>query len=166
MAQLEYGYKLAPGVAGGLFDLSNYDVVARRNEEANGTMKFGYGVVTGTKAGTSVKLPVKASTAAQFEGITVYNANRELDTEGNNNLGKNSELSVMKYGKVWARVAPTATVAYGTQVALVTDGANAGTFTDAADATADLSKVAVQGRFVSEVSDGLAVIELVNSLNA
>ena len=163
MAQLSYGYNIPAGIAGGIYGLENYDIVARLNDEATGTMKFGVGVVQGEKAGHSVKLPVEGSTAAQFEGIVVYNANRELTYEGANNLRKGTPLSIMNYGKVWVRVGKSANVAYGADAHLITKGEEAGCFTTSADAA---TKVAIKGRFITEVTDGLAVVELFNSKNA
>ena len=163
MAQLSYGYEIPAAVAGGIYGLENYDIVARLNDEATGTMKFGVGVVQGASAGKSVKLPVADSTAALFEGIVVYNANRELTYDGANNLRKGSPLSIMNYGKVWVRTGANAKVTYGAEAHLITSGDEAGCFTTSAD---ESTKVAIKGRFITEVSDGLAVVELFNSKNA
>lgn len=163
MGQLSYGYSIPAGVAGGIYGLEHYDIVARLNDEATGKMKFGVGVVQGAKAGNSVKLPVADSTVAQFEGVVVYTANRELTYEGATNLRKGTPLSVMNYGKVWVRVGESASVAYGADAYLIVDGDEAGCFTTSEDAA---TKVAVKGRFITEVTDGLAVVELFNSKNA
>ena len=162
MSQLSYGYNTPAGIAGGIYGLENYDIVARMNDEATGTMKFGLGVVQGANAGKSVMLPVSASTSAQFEGVTVYTANRELSYDGANNLRKGTPLSVMNYGKVWVRVGESADVVYGKDAYLITDGDEAGCFTTSAD---EATKIAVRGRFITEVSDGIAVVELFNSKN-
>lgn len=163
MAQLSYGYSIPAGVAGGIYDLAHYDIVARLNDEETGKMKFGVGVVQGANAGKSVKLPVADSTAVQFEGIVVYTANRELTYDGATNLRNNSPLSVMNYGKVWVRTGESANVTYGADAYLITSGDEAGCFTTSAD---EATKVAVKGRFITEVTDGLAVVELFNSANA
>lgn len=163
MAQLDYGYSIPAGVAGGIYGLENYDIVARLNDEETGKMKFGVGVVIGENAGKSVKLPVEGATAAQFEGIVVYTANRELTYEGATNLRKGTPLSVMNYGKVWVRTGENADVAYGAEAFLITAGAEAGCFTTTGDSA---TKVAVKGRFITDVTDGLAVVELFNSKNA
>ena len=162
MAQLSYGYAIPAGVAGGIFGLENYDIVARLNDEKTGTMKFGVGVVQGENAGKSVKLPVAGSTAAQFEGIVVYTANRELTYEGATNLREGTPLSIMNYGKVWVRTGEDAAVVYGADAYLITSGDEAGCFTTSEDAA---TKVAIKGRFITEVADGLAVVELFNSKN-
>jgi len=57
MGQKSYGYKTAKGVAGGIYDLTRHEVNSRRCEEADGVLSFGLGVVTGTSAGTQIKLP-------------------------------------------------------------------------------------------------------------
>lgn len=163
MAQLSYGYNIPAGVAGGIYGLENYDIVARLNDEETGKMKFGVGVVQGAKAGNSVKIPVVGSTAAQFEGVVVYTANRELTYEGDTNLRKGTPLSIMNYGKAWVRTGESAAVTYGADAYLITDGDEAGCFTTSGDGA---TKVAVKGRFITEVTDGLAVVELFNSKNA
>ena len=163
MAQLSYGYDIPAGVAGGIYGLENYDVVARLNDETTGTMKFGVGVVIGENAGKSVKLPTSTDTSAQFEGVVVYTANRELTYDGATNLRKGTPLSIMNYGKVYVRTGASAKATYGAEAYLITDGAEAGCFTDSTDSA---TKVAVKGRFLTEVTDGLAVVELYNSKNA
>ena len=163
MAQLSYGYDIPAGVPGGIYGLENYDVVARLNDETTGTMKFGVGVVIGENAGNSVKLPTSTDTSAQFEGVVVYTANREFTYDGATNLKKGTPLSIMNYGKVWVRTGDNAKAAYGAEAYLITDGAEAGCFTDSTDTA---TKVAVKARFLTEVTDGLAVVELFNSKNA
>lgn len=160
--QTAYGYNTPAGVPGGLFDLSNNDIVARSNEAETGKMKFGLGVTQGTDAGVGVKIPVSADTVDRFEGITVYQASTELDREGKIAIPNKATLSIMNYGKVYARVASSATVTYGSTAYLVTDGDEAGCFTNKDDATAT-SKVEIKGRFITAASDGLAVIELFNA---
>ena len=163
MAQLSYGYNIPAGIAGGIYGLENYDIVARLNDEETGKMKFGVGVVQGANAGKSVKVPVSGATAAQFEGVVVYTANRELTYEGATNLRKGTPLSIMNYGKVWVRVGESASVVYGADAYLITNGDEAGCFTTSAD---EATKVAIKGRFITEATDGLAVVELFNSKNA
>ena len=163
MAQLNYGYDIPAGVAGGIYGLENYDIVARLNDEATGKMKFGVGVVQGANAGKSVKLPVADSKAAQVEGVVVYTANRELTYEGATNLRKGTPLSVMNYGKVWVRTGENAAVTYGKSAYLITSGDEAGCFTTEAD---EATKVAINGVFITDVTDGLAVVELFNGKNA
>lgn len=163
MAQLSYGYDIPAGVAGGIYGLENYDIVARLNDEETGKMKFGVGVVQGANAGKSVKVPASGATAAQFEGVVVYTANRELTYEGATNLRKGTPLSIMNYGKVWVRVGESASVAYGADAYLITNGDEAGCFTTSAD---EATKVAIKGRFITDATDGLAVVELFNSKNA
>ena len=50
-AQTSYNQKMSHGVAGGLYDLTNHTVDTRTNEETDGKVRFGLGVVAGTAAG-------------------------------------------------------------------------------------------------------------------
>ena len=63
-AQTSYGFGFPKGVAGGLFDLSAHEVSTRQTEGEN--ISFGIGVVTGTNAGTDVKIPTSATTSAEL----------------------------------------------------------------------------------------------------
>ena len=65
--QKTYSYATGKGVAGGIYDMFHYPVDSRFNEEENGKLHFGVGVVTGKVPGSSVALPTSASTADNFE---------------------------------------------------------------------------------------------------
>lgn len=168
MAQLTYNYFGAKGSAGGIVDLAPYAIDTFLNEEANGVLKHGVGVVTGTKAGVDVKRPVAASTAATFEGITVNNRTTEYDLDGNLAVRNKAAIGVMRYGRVYARVATGATPEYGDKVYLIPTGDEAGYVTDAADngksGDAKVSYLAIKGRFLGGVDATVQVapVELFN----
>lgn len=163
-AQTRYGYSSPIGSAGGIVDLAPYAIDTFLNEEDNGKVKFGMGVVTGTKKGINVKLPVKASTAANFEGVTVNRRTTESDMEGEVSLRKSASIGVMRYGRIYVRVAKTAKPGYGDPVYLITDGDEAGCFTNASGDTA----IAVKARFLGGVDSSaqIAAVELFNEAQA
>ena len=76
-AQLDYGYSTPKGVAGGKVDIAYDEVITRKNEEADGVLKYGMAAMIGTSKGTGVKVPVTGATADQIEGIVLHAANTE-----------------------------------------------------------------------------------------
>ena len=82
-AQNRYGYSTPIGSAGGIVDLAPYAIDTFLNEEENGVMKFGLGVVKGSNPGVNIALPTEAATAGDFEGITTNNRTTEYDMDGN-----------------------------------------------------------------------------------
>lgn len=162
-AQTTYGFATPRGVAGGLVDLSNYDIVTRLNEASDGAMKFGVGVVHGTSAGSQVKLPVAGSTAAVFEGVVVNSHSAEMDMSGDVSLKKNVSVGVLRYGKVWVRVPSAVAPAYGDNVYLIVSGDDTGSFTK----TAGSNTVAINARFIGGkgTSGAVAPAEFYNQSN-
>lgn len=171
-AQTRYGYSSPIGAAGGIVDLAPYAIDAFLNEEDTGKMQFGMGVVTGSKKGTGIKLPVKASTAANFEGVTTNRRTTEYDVEGDLKLRKAATIGVMRYGRIYVRVAPGVKPGYGDSLYLITEGDEAGCFTNAAASTesgsADKATIAIKGRFLGGVdtSAQIAAVELFNEAQA
>ena len=130
-AQKSYNFSTPCGVAGGLYDLTDKVIDARRNEENNGVLGFGYGVVVGTTAGTDVKLPAGSElTAATFEGITVNGFTSEENMSGDVVLLKNATVGVLSFGRIWAKVVHGLTIAYGDKVYLVVSGDDKGKFSN------------------------------------
>lgn len=154
--QTKYGFKTAKGIAGGIYDMHHYPVDSRFNEEPNKVLRFGVGVVPGTIPGSNVKLPTAESTAAQFEGVVLNGYDRQQDLEGKLFIQNNQNVSVMRRGRVWVRLATGAVPAYGSPVCMVTDGDEAGCFTTEGGVT-------IPGRFIGTASggtDGVAPVEL------
>lgn len=166
-AQTRYGYSSPIGSAGGIVDLAPYAIDTFLNEEENGKVKFGMGVVTGTNKGSGIKLPVKGSTAANFEGITVNRRTTESDMEGAVSLRKSASIGVMKYGRIYVRVAKTVKPGYGDALYLIAEGEEAGCFTNAAG-TGTPATFAIKGRFLGGVdaSAQIAAVELFNEAQA
>ena len=156
-AQTTYNFDTQRGIAGGIYDLSPYAIDTFLNEENDGVMKFGVAVVSGTTAGTLVKLPVSDSTG--IEGVSVNNLTTEYNLSGVLNIRKNASIGVMRYGRIWVRVATGATPEYGDPTYVVKTSAEFGYFTDSSSST-----LAVKGRFLSgkDPVSGLAVVELFN----
>lgn len=153
MAQLEYGYSIPKGVAGGKVDLACDEVVTRLNEAEDGKMKYGMGAVVGTSAGSSVKVPAAASDV--FEGVVLYLPNTEQDMNGKVVVKKDASLGIVKHGKVWVRLATDVTPTYGADVYVVATGTEAGYFT-----TASEGNIKTGAKFGNLVDGSIAVIEL------
>lgn len=170
--QTRYGYSSPIGAAGGIVDLAPYAIDAFLNEEDTGKMQFGMGVVTGSKKGTGIKLPVKASAAANFEGVTTNRRTTEYDVEGDLKLRKAATIGVMRYGRIYVRVAAGVKPGYGDSLYLITEGDEAGCFTNAAASTEsgsnDKATIAIKGRFLGGVdtSAQIAAVELFNEAQA
>lgn len=171
-AQTTYNHSSPIGSPGGIVDLTPHAIDSFLNGEKTGVMKFGVGVVQGATPGTNITLPVAASTAAVFEGITVNNRTTEYDMEGKAHLRKGKAIGVMRYGRIYARVSETATPAYGKPLYLIQSGDEAGYFTDSADngKTGDekVNYIAVKGRFLGTVDSTtqIAAVELYNTPNS
>ena len=83
----------------------------------------------------------------------------EMDVKGVIVVRNSSTQSVMRHGRVWARLAAEAEPAYGDQVHLITSGADAGCFSTTGG-------IAINARFITTAQNGIAAIELYNQLNA
>lgn len=59
-AQLDYSYTTPKGVAGGKYDIAFDEVITRKNEEADGVLKYGMAAMIGTNAGSDVKFLLQA----------------------------------------------------------------------------------------------------------
>lgn len=164
MSQSTYNFFPAKGSAGGIVDLAPYAIDSRCNEENDGVLKFGIGVVEGTAAGNGVKLPATGATADTFEGIVVNNRVTEFAVGGAMVIKKGATVGVMRYGRVYARVKSGVTVAYGDKVHLIISGTNAGLFTNTAD-TSTSTTIEITARFLGAVDarTGVAEIELFNA---
>lgn len=159
-AQTRYGYSTPKGHAGGIFDLAPYAIDSFINEADTGVMKFGMGVVQGSNPGHNINVPAEGATAAKFEGITTNNRTTEYDVEGNLAVRKGASVGVMRYGRIYGRIAADVEPASGEAVYLIVSGEEAGCFTNAAGDNA----VAIKARFLSGVDtvSQVAVIELFN----
>ena len=159
MSQIRYGFSTPIGAAGGIVDLAPYAIDTFLNEEETGVLKFGVGVVQGSTPGSNVALPQAGATAAKFEGIVVNNRTTEYDVEGKLAVRKGASVGVMRYGRVFGRVAAGVKPAYGEAVYMIVDGEEAGCFTNAAE-----GNVAVKARFMGGVDTTaqIAQIELFN----
>lgn len=151
--QTKYGYATGKGIAGGIFDMYHYPVDSRFNEEENGVLRFGVGVVRGSIAGSNIKLPTAEATAAEFEGVVVNGFSNQHDLEGKVRIMNNQNVGVMRKGKIWVIVAEGEEPAYGDPVHLITDGDEAGCF-------ATSGGVELAGRFIGAVCRGVAPVEL------
>ena len=103
--QKTYGYATSKGIAGGIYDMYHYPVDSRFNEEENGKLTFGVGVVPGKIPGSSVALPTSTSKATDFEGVVINGFDRQQDLDGRLYILNNQNVGVMRRGRVWVRLA-------------------------------------------------------------
>jgi len=156
MAQKSYSQKMSYGVAGGLYDLSYHVVDTRINEAADDVLLFGLGVVEGTSAGVNVNVPAKTAVKADFEGVVVNSHAHEQDYYGDVKIRNNETVGVMREGRIFVRIAKEAEPAYGDTVYLITDGTEAGYFTN--DNT-DVTAIKLTGYFLAaKANDGIAPV--------
>lgn len=158
-AQTTYSYFSQIGAAGGIIDLAPYAIDTFINEEDNGVMAFGVGVVPGSDPGVTILLPTSDSTAEDFQGITNNNRTTEYDVYGEMAIRNGVSIGIMRYGRIYGRVAADNTPAFGDAVYMITSGDEAGYFTS--DSTAG---VAIKARFLGTVDANaqIAPIELFN----
>lgn len=161
--QTRYNFATPQGIPGGLVDLSEYVVDTRLNEAANGALMFGMGVVQGSVPGSNVKLPASGAAIATFEGITVNGFTQQHDLEGKIALNNNQSVGILRSGRIWVRVEDEDEPAYGDQLYLVITGDEAGFFTSTESSG---NTLALNGRFISGVSGGIARVELFNNQSA
>lgn len=151
--QTKYGFSTGKGIAGGIYDMYHYPVDSRFNEEENGKLRFGVGVVRGSIAGSNIVLPTADSVAADFEGVVVNGFSNQQDLEGKVFIMNNQNIGVMRKGRIWVRVAEGEAPVYGDKVNLIVDGDEAGFF-------ATTGGVEIAGRFIGNAHDGIAPVEL------
>ena len=142
-AQTSYNQKMDVGVAGGLYDLTEHAIDTRNNEAADGTLKFGFGVVEGTAPGKNVKLPVAASTKADFEGVVINSHAHEQDYKGDVSLRKGETVGVITNGRVYVRLASEIEPSYGDPLYLIKSGDEAGYFANAEQSEGESSNKVV-----------------------
>ena len=157
-AQTTYRWDTVMGAAGGIVDLAPYAIDTFLNEENDGVMKFGVAVVKGTNP-DQCKVAASASTAADFLGVSVNNRTSELAINGDLVLAKKKAVGVMRYGRVYVRVAHGLTIVPGTAAYVIKSGDDAGKFTNSSEST-----LAVKARFLS-ACDGAADIAMVELFN-
>lgn len=151
-AQTVYSFSTPIGQAGGIYDLAPYEVNTFINAANDGVMKFGMGVVSGTKAGTEIKVG-----SGDFEGIVTNRRTNENGIFGGVEIRKGVALGVMRWGKIYGLLAANVEPAYGDKVYLVTSGDDAGCFTNTSTGNKEIA-----GVFEGTASDGIALIKLFN----
>lgn len=126
---MNYSFSTPKGVAGGLYDISDHDIVTRMNDEADGIMGYGVAAVVGNSKGQSVKLPASDSVKEDFEGIVVHAANTEQNMEGKTIVKNGVSLGIIKRGNVWGKIAVGCMPEYKKTAYVVIDGDYKGMFT-------------------------------------
>lgn len=163
-AQTRYGFFSPIGAAGGIVDLAPYAIDTFLNEEDNGKLKFGIGVVKGSIPGTNVAIPAVGAKATDFEGVTTNNRTTEYNVDGELFVKKGASVGVMRYGRIYVRVAEGVSPVYGDAIYMIISGDEAGYFTNEGGDNA----VAVKGRFLGGVDSAskVATVELYNQTQA
>lgn len=133
-AQLDYGYSTPKGVAGGKVDIAYDEVITRKNEEADGILKYGMAAMIGTAKGTGVKVPATGATKDTIEGIVLRAANTEQDMKGKVVVRQNVSVGILRKGHVWGRISQECDPEYKKTAYVIVDGNDAGCFTDQSDA--------------------------------
>ena len=157
--QLSYSYQTPRGIAGSLYDISPYAIDSRMNaEEMPGVMKFGMGVVQGDTPGINVNVPTIDATPAEFEGIAMTGFTNQLNMQGELIVYPQATVGLLVWGRAWARVQEDLTIVYGDPLYLVTDGPDAGLFTNE-----ETDNMAIKGRFIGGLGTGnIAPVEIYN----
>lgn len=157
--QTSYNFGFSKGVAGGLYDLSDHEVVTR---QAEGSTTFGLGVVTGTNRGVDVTAPTSENASADFEGVIVHNSvMTELDMDNRLEIGEKRTVGCLQRGRIWVKTGAKAVPVYKGKVFLITDGDEAGMFTSSDD-TAE--KMELNAYFLGAADSGIANAEFYPSI--
>lgn len=152
--QTSYNFGFPKGIAGGLYDLSAHEVVTR---QAEGTVKFGMGVVVGTNKGIDVAIPTTTNASNDFEGVIVHNSVMvELDMNNQLNIADKRTVGCLHRGKIWVATGKNANPEYKEKVYLITDGEEVGLFTTKDDTA---TKIEVNAYFLGTTDNGIANAE-------
>ena len=108
--------------AGQVADLQLRNAVSKLNK-TDASIAYGKGVVTDDEE--SAKLPVPASTAAEFNGVVKYELNRARQ-DGESGAPDNFDMTVVTEGVIWVKVLDT--VAKDAPVYLRVGATDAGDF--------------------------------------
>lgn len=157
--QTAYNWTTGRGIAGGLVDLAPHIIDTFSNEENNGVLKPGMGVMAGTTAGKQIKI-FKTGGTPVFEGVATNNRTTEYDLDGKIRMLKGPAVGVLRWGRIWVKVPAGVTVAYGDGLYIIGAGDNAGYFTNTDNSSAN---PAVPGRFIGPAENGIAPAEIYHS---
>ena len=162
--QLTYTYQTPKGVAGALVDISPKSIDSRTNEETvMDALRFGMGAMVGSNPGSLVLKPIAAMTANDFEGVVMTGYTQQMTMDGEVHVYPAQTVGVLRWGRAWARVVDGISPAYGDLLYLVTNGANAGLFTNADPGAGN--GIAINGRFYGGLGNGnIAPVEIYNQL--
>lgn len=151
--QTSYSTKHGAAYAGMVADLQLSNTVSKLNKSTTVTIPFGYGVVT--DGDTGGKLPVAASTAAQFIGIARYELNRAYTNGQTLGAVPQKDFSVVTRGVVWVTAA--ANVSKDDPVYLIVGdgtGSNQGKFSNAAGTGPTAAVAIANAKWLDTVSSG------------
>lgn len=156
----EYSQQTPKGTAGSLYDLTVHTVDSFRNQEKDGALLPGVGVVHGDNPGADIALPATGATADKFVGVVMYGGSNELDMKNNLIIPNGYHVSVIRNGRVWVKMAEGEEPNYGDPVYLAISGDEAGCFKTEKSGEV----IQINARIIEVGSNGLAAIELYNQM--
>ena len=98
--QTSYAINHAAAYAGMVFSLEAYNTISKLNKGA-AVIPHGLGVVTDGDNGA--KLPVSGSTAAQFNGVVMYEINRAQKDGDVSGVTPGQDYTVITHGEVYVK---------------------------------------------------------------
>lgn len=138
-ASIDHGLAYAGMVA----DLQRCNAVSKLNKGTVG-IAYGKGVVTDGEDGA--KLPVPASTAAEFNGVVKYELNRARQ-DGEEGAPAGYDMTVVTHGVIWVKVLDT--VAKDAPVYLRVGATGAGDFSGIVGTGATLGVLLEDAKFLT-----------------
>lgn len=142
--QTTYGIEHGAAYAGMIADLQLCNTVSKVNKGAS-TIAYGLGLVTDGENGA--KVPVPASTAAQFVGVAQYELNRAQADGGVAGIPVDRDGSIVTHGVVWVEVLDT--VAKDAPVYLRVGATNPGKFSGVVGTGATLGVLIAGAKFLT-----------------
>ena len=138
--------------AGLIADMQLSNVISKLNK---GTAVIPYGKFVVTDGADGAKLPEAASTAAQINGVVVYEVNRAQATGAAAGAVAKYDYSVMTTGPIWVKAA--AAVTKDQPVFMRTGATNTGDAANAAGTGATLSVAVPNAKFLTDGAVGALV---------
>ena len=151
--QTTYSKSMAKAIGGTIYDLSPHRVDSFAVE--SGTIYPGMGVILGTDPETQVKLPT--ASVSSIPGVVLMQG-KEQNTDGTVTFVAEDTVPVLNKGRV--NVLTTTAVTAGEAAYLVFSGANAGKFTNAANASTTASAITGARFLTTLTAAGVAAVEL------
>ena len=138
--------------AGQIADMQLANIISKLNK---GTAVIPYGKFVVTDGDNGAKLPEAASTAAQINGVVVYEVNRAQATGAVAGAVAKYDFSVMSVGPIWVKAASAVTK--DQPVFMRVGATNNGDAANAAGSGATLSVAVPNAKFLTDGAVGALV---------